>query len=54
MRFGTWDVRSLYRAGSLKTAASEVAKCNLHLVAVQEFRWDDVGSQPVDDFIFFN
>jgi hypothetical protein len=28
--------RGLYRAGSLKTVASEMAKCNLDLVAVQE------------------
>jgi hypothetical protein len=30
--FGTWNVRSLYRAGSLTIAASELAKCNLDLV----------------------
>jgi len=29
-----FPVRSLYRSGSLKTAASEMAKCNLHPVAV--------------------
>jgi hypothetical protein len=40
MRFGTWNVRSLYRTGSLKTVANEMAKCNLDLVAVQEVRWD--------------
>jgi hypothetical protein len=26
MRFGTWDVRSMYRAGSLKTVAEEITK----------------------------
>jgi hypothetical protein len=26
MRFGTWNVRSLYRSGSLKTVAEELAK----------------------------
>jgi hypothetical protein len=31
----TWNVRSLHGAGSLKTAASEVAKFNLHVMAVQ-------------------
>jgi hypothetical protein len=25
MRFGTWNVRSLYRAGSLETVARELA-----------------------------
>jgi hypothetical protein len=34
-RFGTWKVRSLHRAGSLKTEASEMAKYNLDLTAGQ-------------------
>jgi hypothetical protein len=33
VRLGTWNVRSLYRAALLKTLASEMAKCNLDLVA---------------------
>jgi hypothetical protein len=32
MRFGTWNVRSLYRAGSLKTAARECGKYKLEWV----------------------
>jgi exonuclease III len=39
MRFGTWNVKSLYGAGSLKTVASELAKYNLDLMAVQDIRW---------------
>jgi exonuclease III len=38
MRFGTWNVRSLCTAGSLKVTASEMAKYNLDVVAVQEVR----------------
>jgi len=34
IRFGTQNVRSVYRAGSLKTVASKLAKCKLDLVAV--------------------
>jgi hypothetical protein len=34
MRFVTWNVRGLYRAGSLKTVASELAKYKLDIVAV--------------------
>jgi hypothetical protein len=30
--FGTWNVRSLYRAGSLATVARETAKYKLDLV----------------------
>jgi len=49
MRFGTWNVRSPYRTGSLKA----VAKFNLYLVAVQEIRWDEGGSQPADKYTLF-
>jgi hypothetical protein len=31
MRFGTWNVRRLYRAGSLRTVAEEVSKYQLNL-----------------------
>jgi len=47
MRFGMWNVWSLCRTGSLKRVANKLAKYNLHLVAVQEVRWDEYGSQSV-------
>jgi exonuclease III len=53
MRFGTWNVRTLYRAESLRTVTTELAKYNLDLVAVQEVRWVKGGSQPADDYTFF-
>jgi len=34
MRFGAWNVISFYRAGLLKTTASELAKYNFDLLAV--------------------
>jgi hypothetical protein len=37
---GTWNVRSLYRAGSFMAAARELARYKLDLVGVQEVRWD--------------
>ena len=40
MRFGTWNVRSLYRAGSLTAVARELARYKLDLVGVQ-VRWDN-------------
>jgi hypothetical protein len=40
IRFGTWNVRSLCRIGSLETVAIRLAKCNLDLVVVQEVRYD--------------
>jgi endonuclease/exonuclease/phosphatase family metal-dependent hydrolase len=45
-------VSNLSRSVSLKTVASELAKYNLDLMAVQEVRWDKVGSQPADDWMF--
>jgi hypothetical protein len=36
MRFGTWNVKSLYRAGSLMTVSRELA--TYKLVGVQEVR----------------
>ena len=36
VRYSTWNVRSLYKSSSLKTAAKELARCKLDLVGVQE------------------
>jgi hypothetical protein len=35
MRFGTWNVRSLYRSGSLMTVARELARYKLDLLGVR-------------------
>jgi hypothetical protein len=40
MRFGIWDVRSLYRSGSLITVARELAGYKLDLLGIEEVRWD--------------
>jgi hypothetical protein len=42
MRFGTWNVRSLYRSGSIMTVARELSSYKLDLVGVQEVRWDKI------------
>jgi hypothetical protein len=52
MVFGTWSVRSLYRAGSLTTAAKELARYKLDLVGVQEVRWDREGTVIAGDYNF--
>jgi len=54
MIFGTWSVRSLYRAGSLKAAGRELARYKLDLVGVQELRWDKGGTVRSGDYNFFN
>jgi len=58
MRFGTWYVRSLCRAGSLTAAAAaaaaaavgELAICKLDFVGVQEVRWDKGGTVRAADY----
>jgi exonuclease III len=53
MRFGMWNVRSLYRAGSLKTVARELGKYKLDLMGVQEVRWEKEGTERAEDYMFF-
>jgi exonuclease III len=53
MRFGNWNVRSLYRAGSLMKVAREISKYKLDLVGVQEVRWDRDGSETAGKYTFF-
>jgi hypothetical protein len=53
MRFGTSNVRSLYRAGFLMTASKELTKYKLDLVGVQEVRWEGGGTEPAGEYTFF-
>ena len=50
---GTWNVRSLYRAGSLTAVTMELARYKLDLVGVQEVRWDKGGTVREGDYNFF-
>jgi hypothetical protein len=49
MTFGLWNVRSLYRAGSLMTVLRKLSKYKLDLVGVQEVRWEGGGTEPVGE-----
>ena len=53
MKLGTWNVRYLYRVGSLKAAARELARYKLDVVGVQEVRWDKEGTVRAGDYYFF-
>jgi exonuclease III len=53
VRFGTWNVRSLNRLGSMKTVARELGKYKLDLVGVQEVRWEKGGTERAEDYTFF-
>jgi hypothetical protein len=53
MRFGLWNVKSLYRAGSLMTVSREMSKYKLHLERVQELRSEGSGTEPAGEYTFF-
>jgi len=53
MRFGAWNVRSLYRTGAFMAAARELARYKLDLVGVQEVRWDRESMVRAGDYNFF-
>ena len=53
MKLGTWNVMSLYRAGSLKAAARELWRYKLDIVGVQEVRWDKRSTVREGDYDFF-
>jgi hypothetical protein len=52
MRFGTWNIRSLYRVGSLMTILRELSRNRLDLVGVQ-VRWEGSGTAPAGEHTFF-
>ena len=53
IKLRTWNVRILYRAGSLKAVARELVRYKLDVVGVQEVRWDKEGTARAGDYIFF-
>jgi hypothetical protein len=52
-RFGTWNVRSMYREGSLRALVQEISKYMLDLVGVQVVRRDGGGTEPAGKYTFF-
>jgi hypothetical protein len=53
MRFGLWNVRNLYRAGSLMTVLRELSKYKLDLVGVREVRWEGGGTEYAGEYTLF-
>jgi exonuclease III len=53
MRFGLWNVSSLYRVGTVMTVSRELARYKLDLVGLQEVRWQARGTQPAGEYRFF-
>ncbi|PNF19996.1 hypothetical protein B7P43_G08657 [Cryptotermes secundus] len=52
MRFGTWNIRSMYRAGSLRAVVEEILKYKLDLAGVQ-VKWEGGGIAPAGEYTFF-
>jgi hypothetical protein len=52
MIFGTWNIRSLYRMGTLMTVSRELSRYRLDLVVVQ-VRWEGSGTVPAGEYAFF-
>jgi hypothetical protein len=53
MRFGIWNMGSLYRPGSLIIVVRQLARYKLDLVGVQEVRWDKGGTARAEDCTFY-
>jgi hypothetical protein len=53
LRFGMWNERSLYRAGSIMTLVKELSNFQLDFVGVQWVRWDRGGTKPAGEYTFF-
>jgi hypothetical protein len=43
IEFGTWNVRTLYKAGSLKSLMHKIQQYQLKVIAIQEIRWFGKG-----------
>jgi hypothetical protein len=52
MGFGSWNLRSLRRSGSLATAARELARYVLYLVGVQVVRLHKGRTERAGDYFF--
>jgi hypothetical protein len=52
-RFGTWNIRSQYRTGSLMTVSRELSRYRLDLVGVQEVKWEGSGTIHAGEYTFF-
>ena len=52
IRFGMWNVKSLYRSGLLTVAVRELPRYKLDLLGVQGQRGDKGGTVRAEKYIF--
>jgi hypothetical protein len=53
IRFDTRNVRSMYRASSLRAAGEDISKYKLDIVEIQEVRWDGGGTERAGEYTIF-
>jgi hypothetical protein len=53
MTFGVWNIRSLYKAGSLMTVSRELSRYRIDLAGVQEVRREGSGTIPAQYTLFY-
>jgi hypothetical protein len=53
MRFGLWNVMSMYRVGCLMTVSRELSRYKLDLVGMQEVTWEGGATEPAGEYTFF-
>jgi hypothetical protein len=54
MRFGTWNIRRLYRAGSIMTVSKGLSRYRPDLVGMREVRWEGSGIAPAGEYPFLS
>jgi hypothetical protein len=52
MKFGAWNVRSLYNAGSLMTVENEISEYKSDLMGVQEVSGSELARNQQAIYIF--
>lgn len=48
-RIGTWNVRSLYKAGKLYNMKKEMERLKVNIMALSEVRWNGAGTLRTDE-----
>lgn len=55
IRIGTWNIRTLFKTGAMKTIIDEIKRYKLPVVALQEIRWPGNGSiKSYDTTLFYS
>jgi exonuclease III len=53
MLIGSWNVRTLYRTGSIIMLTQQLIQYNLDIAAIQETRWQDKHIMDTKTYSFF-